>query len=341
LVVKFDSNLNVLVAKQYDGTYDDQFIGISKDSAGNIICVGYTRSEGMTVGTYSDMLIMKFDSSLNILARKTLGTAGAGDDVAYLAVSDSSNNIYVVGRTMSEGSGDNDGVIVKLDSNLNVLAKKLCGGLGSDQFFSIAIDSSGNLYACGITTSEGLGSFDALIVKFDSNLNKLAAKRYGGPGIDQFDGIFIDASNNIYVVGSDVEDTLNQNADAILVKFDSNLNLLMAKRYGGSGNEQFQNVIVDSSGNIICVGWTTSIGSGGQDALIVKFPAVIPSGTFVGTVITGLTLSDVIVPVLADSNLSLRSSNATLANSNLTFANITTLTLANSALTLTRDVINY
>jgi hypothetical protein len=167
-------------------------------------------------------------------------------------------------------------------------------------------------------------------------LNKLAGKRYGGTGSDQFNGVTVDASGNVYAIGNTDSEGLG-NYDALIIKFDSSLNKLAGKRYGGSGIDQFNGAAIDSSGNIYAVGFTGSEGIGGSDALITKFPSNFPSGTFTGTIFTGLTLADSSL-TLADSALTLADSSLTLADSALTLAD-STLTLADSSLTLERDII--
>jgi len=102
----------------------------------------------------------------------------------------------------------------------------------------------------------------------------------------------------------------------------------------------FHAVAIDSSNNIICVGSTASEGVGStiySNSMVIKLPMNIPSGTFVGTTLTGLTLIDSSL-TLVDSALALSDSALTLADSALTLTN-SALTLANSALTQEKETI--
>lgn len=175
---------------------------------------------------------------------------------------DSSNNVYAAGHTLSEGSGGTtygDALIVKFDNNLNIIARKRIGGTGDEIFYSLAIDASNNIYGAGWSTSAG--NDDALIVKFDSSLNVLASKIYSSTNIDRFYNVGVDlSSGNIYAVGyTDHEGTAT---DALIVKFDSSLNVLAKKYYGGSGVDVFESVTFDSSGNVYVGGTTRSEGTG-------------------------------------------------------------------------------
>ena len=329
LVVKFDPSLNILARKRYGGAGSDYFQGVAVDSSNNVVCVGYTASEG---AGGNDALVVKFDTNLNILARKRYG--GTGADAFYAVVVDSVGNIVCVGHTTSEGTAD-DALVVKFDTNLNILSRKRYGGTGADYFKKVAIDSANNIICAGITGSEGSGSNDALVVKFDTNLNILARKRYGGTGSDIFYGVAADSSNNIICAGSTASE--GTATDALVVKFDPSLNILARKRYGGAGGDYLRGVVTDSAGNIICAGSITSSG-GGSDTAVIRLPVLTPSGTFTGAVLTTLTMADSNL-TLTDSTLTLANSALTLANSALTLAD-SALTLANSSLTLTKDTIN-
>ncbi len=326
LVVKFDNSLNILVRKIYGGSDNDYLHGVAVDSSDNIICAGFTASEGQ--GSYNT-LVVKFDSSLNILARKVY--SGSGSDAFRDTAVDSNDNIICAGYTSSEGQGSYDALVVKFDSSLSILARKVYGGSGDDRFYDLAIDSNDNIICAGYTSSEGQGSYDALAVKFDSSLSILARKVYGGSADDRFYGVTIDSNDDIICTSFTASEGQGGN-DALTIKFDSSLNILARKIYGGSGSSDFfLRVAVDSSDNIICVGYTESEGQGNFDGLVVKFPADLPSGSFTGNNI-GL--------ILADSDLTLADSALTLANSALTLAD-STLTLANSALTLANSNLAY
>ncbi|GAI66135.1 unnamed protein product, partial [marine sediment metagenome] len=74
------SDLSIVAQKRYAGAAadtDDWFIGIATDGT-NLFAVGLTSSEGEGG---LDALVVKFDSNLNILARKTYG--GSEDDAFY------------------------------------------------------------------------------------------------------------------------------------------------------------------------------------------------------------------------------------------------------------------
>ena len=332
LIIKFDTNLNVLAKKRYGGGNDDGYSAVALDTAGNVYCIGSTNSEG-TIGQSYNMLITKYDNNLNIVAARHYG--GALTETGNGICVDSTGNIYCCGLTASDGAGNNDALIIKFDPSFNILARKTYGGVGNDFFGIVTIDKSGNIICVG-NVDEGTGN-DALVVKFDTSLNILAKKRYGGAGFDIFNSVAIDSDNNIICVGYTASEGLGLK-DALLVKFDTSLNIIAKKRYGGAGDDAFNNVVIDSTNNIIPVGSTTSLGNNGSDALIMKFSGTIPAGSFTSSILTSM--------VLADSTLTLTTSNVTLGNStgalngtpNLIFAD-STLAAATSNLTQKLDTI--
>ena len=331
LIVKFDSNLNILIRKIYGGSQNDFFYALSTDTLGNVICSGYTSTEGAGTPTYVDALVVKFDSNLNLIARKIYGGA-TGDESFRSVTTDASNNIICSGYTVSEGLGSADALIVKFDVNLNIIARKRYGGTGGEYFNGVVTDTLGNIICSGITNSEGLGSYDIIVVKFDSNLNIIAKKRYGGTAteVSPNNSIAVDSSNNIYVVGTTQSEGAGS-GDCVIVKLDTNLNVLTTKRYGGLGDDGFNTVTIDVSGNIICGGGTTSVSAGSYDHLVAKFPNNISTGTFTSSILSGMILADITTMVLSDSMLTLANSTLTLANSTLTLAD-SILTLGNSTL---------
>lgn len=365
IIIKYDKDLNILTQKRYGGSNDDKFFKVTVDLNGNIICVGTTLSEG----SGGDTLIIKFDKDLNILARKRYG--GSNSDVPYDVTVDLNGNIIYVGQTLSAGSINWYCFIVKLDSSLNLIAQRTYGLTNnSSGFVGVKVDSQNNIYCSGATTIEGAGAEDILVVKFDNNLNFLARKVYGGAGNEQGYRLNIDSSGNVFVIGWTTSEGVGNN-DALIVKFDSSLNILARKRYGGTGNEFFYGADIDSQGNVICVGYTSSEGSG-NDGLIVKFDNslnIISKKRYGGTgndqfagvmhdskdniVICGKTNSYgsgfgcLLLKLPSNipagtvngtiiTGLTLADSNLTLANSTLTLAN-SNMTLANGTLSLTNS----
>lgn len=197
LIVKFDSSLNIMYSKLTTGTYQEIFYGVTIDSAGNIIAVGATMSEGTGYGSYFDSLIVKFSPTLTILSARHYGATQTGqpaNNSFYDVITDLGNNIIVVGVAYS---GVSLAAIAKFDSNLNLLAGKQLSTGGSNGFNSVAINSSGEIVCVTRIPQLGLA-----ICTFDSNLTQKYIKTLSCPSNNgNLNSIVIDQSDNMYIAG--------------------------------------------------------------------------------------------------------------------------------------------
>jgi hypothetical protein len=193
----------------------------------------------------------------------------------YGCTIDSKGNIFAVGQMIGEGPSPTtayNALIVKFDANLNILVKKSYGGDKNEILWDIDTDSYDNVFVVGLTYSTGVSGFcDAWIVKFNNNLNKVNEKIYSGSGVDGFQRLVLDNNDNIYVVGYTTSEGQGgvEYGDALIVKFDNNLNILARKIYGSTGDDRFTSINFDNNDNIIAVGYVTpDIYAQG---LIIKF----------------------------------------------------------------------
>ena len=85
----------------------------------------------------------------------------------------------------------------------------------------------------------------------------------------------MDSSDNIIAVGYTQSDGAG-GYDCLIAKYNSSGTRQWDRTLGGSGSDFFRGVAIDSSDNIIAVGYTDSDGAGGYDVLIAKYNA---SGT--------------------------------------------------------------
>jgi hypothetical protein len=285
----------------YGGTSHDVFEGVAIDTNNDIICVGYTASEG---SGDDDALVVKFSGSdLSILARKVYG--GIGTDYFWGVAIDTNNDIICAGYTYSEGSGSpsySSALVVKFSgSDLSILARKVYGGADTDYFNGVVTDDNNDIICAGNTYSEGSGGADALVVKFSgSDLSILAKKIYGDISTDYFYGVAIDTNNNIICTGYTTSEG-SGNVDTLVVKFSgSDLSILARKVYGGDDTDYFYGVATDANNDIVCVGYTTSEGSGDVDALVVKFSGIDLS--ILSSKVYGGTEDDYFFGVVVDTN---------------------------------------
>jgi hypothetical protein len=256
VLVKYDSSGNAQWAKTAPGSPANSavFNTIAVESSGNFIYAAgrinsnssvYSFGSKTATGKYTNqnIVLVKYDTAGNAQWAESVYTA-TDNSTFYSLTLDSSNNVYAVGYT----------------------------GVGAYTFNSggtVSIANNSNRYPGATGTIDG----NALIVKYDSNGNALWARTVSGTSLGKslFNYVTVDNSGNLYAVGyiygtgvfnfggtGNITSNVNRNANAnaLLVKYDSNGNALWAQTVSGTGLGQslLKCVSVDNSGNIFAAG---------------------------------------------------------------------------------------
>ncbi len=285
-LVKYDSLGNQIWSQQIGTSGMEYSYSVAVDGSGNAYITGdtYGDLDGTNAG-YSDIYLVKFDSSGNQLWAKQIGTPRR--DYGRSVAVDASGNAFITGWT--EGSlggtnaGEADPFLAKFDSSGNQLWLKQLGTSNYDFSTAVAVDSSGNAYISGDTygsLARPLSGYykDAFLVKFSSSGNKLWAKQIGTSKHDRSNSVAVDCFDNVYIAGytqGNLAGTNAGNYDAFVVKFDSSGKQLWSQQIGSSGLDDSKSLAVNSYGNVCITGWTYgSLGgpnAGDYDAFLIKF----------------------------------------------------------------------
>lgn len=199
-VAKYDLAGNVLWAKEAGEDYsEDGSSGVSCDASGNVVVTGYYTSPAITFGAitlpsggasglYTNIFVVKYDSSGVVMwAKAGYGSEGDNDVSKDISI-DPAGNIFIAGyfdhSTITFGS-------------LTLLASET--GLGYD-FFLIKYDGAGNemWVMSGVT---------------------------GGPSggyLEDANGMCLDPSGNIFIAGSFTSETITFGS-TVLTNSDPNL----------------------------------------------------------------------------------------------------------------------
>ncbi len=306
-VTRFNTSGSGLVFSTFiGGSSADEGRGIEVDSAGNVYVTGSTSSPAFptTPGAYdtaanggTDVFALKLNSSGNALIYSTFVGSSSADEAYDLAL-DSSNNLYAVGRTAgafpttagafdSTPGGGNDAFLIKLDANgANLLYSTLLGSTLNDWGYAVDLDPSANAYISGFTSST---DFPTTAGAFDTTFNGVA------------DGFVAKANTTASGSASLVYSTL----------------------VGGTDEDSFRSIAVDSAGNSYVTGsvingggFPTTAGAfdtthnGSADVVVTKLN---PSGSaLVYSTYIGGTSSDLGGDILID-----QSGNAIIGGSTL------------------------
>jgi uncharacterized delta-60 repeat protein len=211
----------------------------------------------------------------------------AEDEAAGVAVA-LDGSVYATGTTSSFGVGGNDAFLLKYAPD-GSLAWQRCYGTtpspinsGHEFGAGVAVGSDGSVYMTGQYTEGNL-----FLLKFDPAGNLLFQRTWGGNGVGPA-GVAIAADNSVYVAGVTFLSGQGQ-ADALLVRFTPDGDVVWAQSWGGPFFDGVSDLAVGADGGIYITGDTNSFS--GEDAFLVKFApdgavlwdrtwrAVAPSGS--------------------------------------------------------------
>ena len=222
------------------------------------------------------------------------GEDGVADDDDSAAIDDGESILDDYGGYLY---GLEEASISKLSENeiLEMLSVRW-GGNSTDQFNSCVVTPDGSIVAVGLSYSTDTentgyinkGKGDAIIVKYDRDLNLQKRASWGGNDWDEFFSVACADDGTIFAVGGTYStDTANTGIinkgymDAIIVKYDSNLNQQEVVSWGGNEFDRFQCIAIGNNGSVYAAGgsgsWDESntgfFKEGGydNDAIIVKY----------------------------------------------------------------------
>jgi hypothetical protein len=162
------------------------------------------------------------------------------DGMYYTGVNlkrDNQGNVFITGTTESldfpttsnaysqVNNGDSDIFITKMNNDFtDVLASTYIGGSDKEEARGIVVDSNGNIFVCGATESSD----------FPVTMNAFQSQYRGGTEMPYGSG------------------------DGFIVKLNNDLEMVSSTFLGGSGHDFCNSICINSVGNIIVTGSTSS-----------------------------------------------------------------------------------
>ena len=314
-IAKYDASGNVIWAKSAGGASVDAAQNIATDANGNVYITGLFYSGSITFGTTTltnagsntDIFIVKYDASGNVIWAKRAGSGTNGDDGKGIAVDVVTGNIFITGyfggtanfdALSITSAGNNDIFIAKYDANGNAIWVKQAGDAPTiDEWGnSISVDASSNCYVTG-QIGNGAGDLNVFISKYDNSGNMLWTKTSGGTSQDEGNGISVSTNGNSYTTGYFRSPTITFGSTTLtsssagahpnifVVKYDGSGNFLWAKSAGGDNDDLGAGISADVNGNAYITGMfgsstltfgsstLTSAGGTFLDAFVAKYDA--------------------------------------------------------------------
>lgn len=237
----------------------------------------------------SDAFILKLDSSGIFLWVRRFG--GTAYESVNSVTTDEQGNVYAIGwfsntvdfdpgpGTFTLSSSTETTFILKLDSSGNFIwARKLDG---TSDGRSIKLDKSGNIYCSGFYSSTvdfdpsttgtynltSNGNQDIYYLKLTNSGNFIWAKTIGGTDNESAFSLYVNDSGWVYSAGyftGNVDfnpgtstynlTSVNNSADAFILKLDSLGSFLWARKFGANNNDVVYSLVVDTVGNVYTTG---------------------------------------------------------------------------------------
>jgi hypothetical protein len=240
-----------------------------------------------------EAFIAKLDPTGQVLYSTYLG---GGSDAGLAIAVDTTGAVYVAGQTSSVSfpttagtiqtsyqSGLSDCFVSKMSAAGNsLLYSTYLGGSALDLCTGIAIDASDDAYVTGTTYSPNfpihralqsnlMGSASAFVSEINPTGSALLFSTYlGGSVVDNSNAIVVDSFGSAYIAGSTSSPDFPTTAGAAQTVLAGLYNAFVAKLtpggnglsystfVGGSGSDSAAAIALDSSGQVIVGGFTTS-----------------------------------------------------------------------------------
>ncbi len=159
--------------------------------------------------------------------------------------------------------------VIKTDADGDTLWTKIMGNGGDDDVArSVAVTSNGNYIVVGNTGSYAKGAKDAWILKLDMDGDTIWTRTFGGNYNDVAESVIIDEKGNYLVTG--YTELSYNSKDALLLKYDTDGNLLWQKTYGGTNDDWMSGICQANDGSYVLTGTTMSFGADARDLYLIK-----------------------------------------------------------------------
>ncbi len=249
--------------KAFGGEDDDEANSIQQTTDGGYIVAGETYS----FDPLGDAYILKLSAKGEFEWQKTFG--GRSRDEANSIQQTADVGYIVAGRTWSFGSEGYDVYILKLNSKGELEWEKTFGGENDDEANSIQQAMDGGYIVAGWTESFGSEGEDVYVLKLDAKGQLGWQKTFGGKYDDEANS-FQKTADGGYIVAGWTKSFGSGEKDVYTLKLNAKGEIEWQKTFGGKDDDEAELIQQTADGGYIVVGWTASLGSGGEDVYILK-----------------------------------------------------------------------
>ncbi|CAN5335323.1 hypothetical protein BH09BAC5_BH09BAC5_26530 [soil metagenome] len=275
-LVRVDSLGLVMWQKYYTGNNVDIFRSIKQLPDSGYIIAGYSNSAG-THGGY-DGWVMRTDKNGDSLWSKMIGTSNW--DFFYDVAPTYDGGFVLCGGTYGQGAGDEDMWFVKINGNGDTLWTKTQGGVKQDEARGIIETGDSLLATCGFTYSLADTLGDSWILRMNANGDTLWTGTAGYDSTaDNSWGLCDNYSTGRIFFCGDLKTPAGDKDPYFGAYFYNGTNQFMYSS-GGSGDEIFYGIKMNSVGTIAAIGVNYTIGLGNGDFFLFETKTVWASHAF-------------------------------------------------------------
>ena len=202
-VLRYDFAGNLLNTALFSKTPQSSEVPVTvcTDSSGAVYVLGKTNA----ISGSDDILMLKYDRSLNLKWQSTFSGTAVGNDVPVQMMISNDNKI-VVCAGMRNLPGGLDYGLYRFDTNAAVIMIYNYNGTGNNQDlpYAITCDTANNIFVTGGSrNADTLGSEDFYTIKLDPTSQLIWGKRFNGigRGLDYGTSIAVDRLGNVYAGG--------------------------------------------------------------------------------------------------------------------------------------------
>ncbi len=262
----YNSKREKEIEKIYNKGYNSAFFDLCSTDDGFVVVGSYEVNQNEHDKSIREALIVKydengeivFDNKYKVLDNSKFTSVIAVED-GYIAVGQSVYENTKVGKTNKGGA-----IIVKYNLDGKKMWEKSFGNSKSALYNDVIIDD-GYLYVVGKNDNR-LG----VINKYDLNGNIITSNDYKYTDALGFTGI-VELNDYLYVATG--KRITTSDSDAMIVKYDKDLNYIKEESYNGGSVERFNKIIKDVKEHIILIG-VSSVSKddvSNNDGLIAKY----------------------------------------------------------------------
>ena len=267
-ITKYNSRGEKIFEKLYNKGFNSVFLGVITDSEGYVAVGSYEASEEEHDNKVRSALIVKYDKKGNLLFENSFQLLGNSKfmnlvkvDAGYLVVGQS---VY---ENMTLGFAEGGAFLIKYDNNGRLLWKKFYGDNKTAVYNDLVVVNN-YIYVVGKDDSRV-----GIVAKYDMDGTLVKTTKYEFTDSLGFMSI-VKVSDGLVVSGAKRK---GNTTDAILVKYDFDINYLNEVSYDENENERYNRLIVDNNDNLIVIGtigiYDTKKDTNGIE--ILKYDAVI------------------------------------------------------------------